>query len=221
VTRAWQRALDAIPPVEGRTILDLGCGLGEQAAALAARGAHVIGVDLYDQRLRDRQLPHTEFRYADLRRLNGVDVQADGIWSSYAAAYLTDLPSVLPVWQSRLKPGGWMALLEIDDLFGHEPLSAAARRELDEYAAEALAAKRYDFHMGHKLTRYVPNVVTHFTIEDEDLAFDGPAASHVLDSWRARFDRMPALAGVRDEFLACLSDPAHRSRATVHFCLAQ
>jgi len=43
--RPWGRILDALPQLGGRTVLDLGCGLGDQAAALASRGARVLGVD--------------------------------------------------------------------------------------------------------------------------------------------------------------------------------
>jgi len=39
------RMLALVGDVRGRTILDLGCGEGGYARALAARGAHVVGVD--------------------------------------------------------------------------------------------------------------------------------------------------------------------------------
>ena len=44
--RDWRIILDALPSLEGQTVLDLGCGIGDMAASLVARGAHVIGLDL-------------------------------------------------------------------------------------------------------------------------------------------------------------------------------
>ena len=37
--RSWATILDALPPLAGQTVLDLGCAVGDQAAELVARGA--------------------------------------------------------------------------------------------------------------------------------------------------------------------------------------
>jgi SAM-dependent methyltransferase len=65
----------AAMPAPPRRALDLACGTGGVALALAAQGAHVVGVDRSPQMLaiacakaRDRQLPVT-FVEADLRRM--------------------------------------------------------------------------------------------------------------------------------------------------------
>src|SRR5262245_58063128 len=44
--RSWPTILDALPDVHGQLVLDLGSGIGDLAADLAARGAHVIGFDI-------------------------------------------------------------------------------------------------------------------------------------------------------------------------------
>ena len=233
--RAWPTILDALPPLEGRTVLDLGCGIGDLAAELAARGARVIGVDLQDELLaaaRARDLPRVEFLQRDLRDLGDIDVEADGVWSSFAAAYMTDLAPVLARWGELLRPGGWIALTEVDDLFGHEPLGVRARELFEAYARDALAAGRYDFHMGRKLEEHASRagftVTRAFSVPDRELAFDGPAEPDVLAAWRRRFDWMSLLRGlwgaefepVRDDFLRGLADPAHRSRARGCCCIA-
>jgi trans-aconitate methyltransferase len=67
--RPWARILGELPPLAGSTILDLGCGPGDRAAELAARGARVIGIDTNEELLREaraRQLPGVEFRFANL-----------------------------------------------------------------------------------------------------------------------------------------------------------
>src|SRR5262245_14670356 len=152
--RAWPMIFDALPSLRGQTILDLGCGVGDLAAELVARGAHVIGVDMSEELLaeaRSRQLSNIEFRTDDLRILRDLGMAADGLWCSFTAAYFPDLPTVLTSWGGNLKAGGWIALTEIDDLFGHEPLSVATKTLLRAYAKESFAAGRYDFRMGRKL----------------------------------------------------------------------
>jgi trans-aconitate methyltransferase len=228
--RDWGTALDALPSLEGRTVLDLGCAVGDVAALLGARGARVVGVDGNEELLaaaRARGLPNTELVQADLRAFPDLGVEADGLWCSFAAAYFPELSTQLGAWMRHVRPGGWAALTEIDDFFGHEPLGERTKALLDAYAADALAAGRYDFHMGRKLREHAERagltVSKELTLEDWEFSFTGPAQPEVLDAWRARFERMTLLRAfcgaeydqVRDDFLACLARPDHRSRARV------
>lgn len=234
--RAWPQIFDALPPVRGQVVLDLGCAVGDQAAEFAARGARVIGVDI-DQKLieaaRSRRLANTDFRQLDLRTLPDLEVVADGLWCSFGAAYFPELPPILDAWGKNLKIGGWIALTEIDDLFGHEPLSARAKGLLDGYARKALAAQWYDFHMGHKLQNHLERsgfqISSVLTVADQELSFDGPAHPKVIEAWRQRFERMRLLRDfcgenfdhVREEFLCCLSCADHQSLAKVYCCIAK
>ncbi len=228
--RSWSTVFDALPDVAGRTLLDLGCGIGDQAAELVARGAHVIGFDINEELLeaaRGKRLPNAEFRCADLRALPDPGVLADGLWCSFAAAYFTDLAFVLPQWCKHLRPRAWVALTEIDDLFGHSPLSDSAKNAFRGYRRQARAAGRYDFRMGRKLREHAEQagllVARSFTLPDAELSFDGPASPEVVLAWSNRFDAMKLLqdfcgdefAGVRDEFLAAISLPNHSSTAKV------
>lgn len=233
--RDWPRLFAALPDCAGRRVYDLGCAIGDQSAELAARGARVIGIDSNAELLaaaRARNVPCAEFIAADLRALPGDLPAADGIWCSFATAYFVDLTPVLSAWSQFLAPGGWIALTEIDDLFAHEPLGAATWALLDGYVAESLRTRRYDFKMGSKLADSL--TAAGFSVEhacevaDREFAFRGPAEPDVVDAWRRRFERMPVLrafcgadaARVRDEFLACLAHPDHRSLGSVRFCLA-
>ena len=233
--RAWRTMFDALPPLQGRTVLDLGCGVGDQAADLVARGARVIGVDMNEELLRaaeSRRLPNAEFRSGDLRAPLDPGVAVDSLWCSFTAAYFPDLPAALASWGRHLRPGGWAALTEVDDLFGHEPLGARARSSLEAYARDALAAGRYDFHMGRKLRDHLERsgftVSRVLALEDQELSFGGPARPEVVDAWRARFHRMKLLRGfcgpsfeqVREEFLGCSGRSDHRSAAKVYCCIA-
>jgi len=233
--RSWPRVLDALPLKEGETVLDLGCGVGDLAAELVARGARVIGLDLQDELLADarsRKLRGADFRSCDIRDLSGVGVTADGIWCSFGAAYFTDLAPVLAGWANALKPGGWICLTEIDGMFGHEPQDDRSRALLDGYVREAMQAARYDFDMGRKLKGHLERAgfenVKEATVPDRELAFDGPASPEVVDGWRRRFERMSLLRAhcgaafdhVRDTFLGALMRPDHRTSARVVYCIA-
>jgi hypothetical protein len=131
-----------------------------------------------------------------------------------------------------LRPGGWFALTEIDDFFGHHPLSERTSALLDAYARDALAAGRYDFHMGRKLKGYLEQTgftrITTMTLEDRELSFRGPAEPQVLDAWRTRLEHMTLLrnfaAGsfeaLLDDFPTCLQRADHHCTARVVCCIA-
>jgi SAM-dependent methyltransferase len=233
--RDWSSIFAALPALAGQTVLDLGCSVGDQSAELARHGARVIGIDMNEELLheaRSRALANVEFRLGDLRELPDVGLLADGIWCSFAASYFIDLPKVLTAWARQLRPGGWIALTEIDDFFAHEPLGARSKSLFEAYVSDAFDAGRYDFRMGRKLAQHLSAsgfIVTKVLgLEDRELAFDGPASADVIEGWRTRFERMSLLRAsfaaefdpVRDEFLRALADPDHRSQAKVICCIA-
>jgi len=233
--RSWAKIFAALPPLQGQLVLDLGCAVGDQSAELVARGALVIGIDINEELLvtaRSRNLPNAEFRALDLETSTDLGVSADGIWCSFAAAYFPDLSTMLASWGNHLRPGGWAALTEIDDLFGHEPVSPRTRSLFDAYAREALTAGRYDFCMGRKLQRYLERtgfaVSRVLILDDQEFSFAGAASPEVLDAWRDRFQRMQLFRDfcgaefvqVRDDFIECLARSDHHSTAKVYCCVA-
>lgn len=233
--RDWPAVFNALPPLNGMTMLDLGCGDGDQAAELVARGARVIGYDAREEFIRTAQtcaLPTAEFLVGDLRENLDYEVEADGIWCSFTAALFPDLPKVLGRWVKHLKPGGWLVVTEVDDLFGHEPLAAGTEDLLNAYAENALTAGRYDFRMGRKLEGHLLQagflVSKTFTLADQELSFNGRAQPDVLEAWRNRFARMELLRRfcgekahqAEEDFISCLKRDDHRSRAKVYCCIA-
>jgi len=234
--RSWSLVFDTLPPLSGKSILDLGCAVGDQAAEFVARGARVIGVDANEELLleaRSRCLVNAEFRKADLRALTDFDAPVDGLWCSFTAAYFPDLAGMIGSWKRQLRLGGWIALTEIDDLFGHSPLSAKAKALLDDYTRDSFTAGRYDFHMGRKLASHLMQskftIEKMLTLEDLELSFGGPAPQDVVDAWRSRFNRMTLLRDfcgsdfeqVREDFVDCLTRADHQSHAKVYFCLGK
>lgn len=233
--RDWPAVFAALPALDRQVVLDLGCGTGAVAAALVARGARVIGFDADEtllERARARRLPGAGFLRCDLRALPDPGCQADGLWCSFTAAYFPEFAQVLNGWSPLLRPVAWLAITDVDDLFGHAPLAPRTDALLRAYADESLAAGRYDFRMGSKLVGHLERaglqVATTIPLGDRELSFAGPGTPAVLAAWGARFDRMRLLRDfcgaeferVREDFLACLAHPDHRCTASVVCCLA-
>ncbi len=224
--RRWDEALAHVPVRGGQTVLDLGCGVGQVAARLARLGARVIGVDANEELLAAARVRHPEvhFERMDLADLRPATFgRVDGIWSSFAVAYFPDLVATLRRWGECLTPGGWIALVEIDDLFGHEPRPPEVAEDLRRF----YAASRYDFESGRKLepsARIAGYQVLHVgDLPDGELSFAGPAPEDVLEAWRRRFERMTGLRKSLGEragdiercVLEALASPGHRSTARV------
>src|SRR5271170_5911966 len=97
--RAWPTIFAALPPLRGRTVIDLGCAVGDQAAGLVARGARVIGLDADESLLRvarGKSLADADFRCCRLDALpDELQETADGLWCSFTAAYFPDLGTTL------------------------------------------------------------------------------------------------------------------------------
>jgi SAM-dependent methyltransferase len=233
--RRWDEALKPVPLRAGQSVLDLGCGVGAVTGRLHRMGARVIGVDGNEALLAvaRQEHPGIRFEHFDLAALAPSTFgPVDGIWSSFVAAYLGDLDAALARWRSCLAPGGWIALVEIDDLFGHQPLPAPFADQIRAFYAEARAARRYDFECGRRLAgaleRTGLRLLHESAIADDELAFSGPASDEVLAAWRQRLQRMPALQSLfgprfsdfERHFLDGLAAPDHRSTARVVLAVA-
>jgi SAM-dependent methyltransferase len=237
--RRWDEALSlSILPLErGGRVLDIGCGVGDVAARLHGRGVDVLGIDSNAELIgaaRGRY-PHVRFEEANLHDLTSERFGLfDGLWASFVPAYLPNLASVLTEWSDcLLRRGGWLAMVEVDDLLGHEPLSTALRARVAQFYDEARSAGRYDFECGRKLAstaRAVGLQVVHEgVLADDELCFGGPAPADVLAAWSARLARMGGLKAFMGDrfseferaFMDALRDESHRSRARVIFVVAR
>ncbi|HEX6751608.1 MAG TPA: class I SAM-dependent methyltransferase [Longimicrobium sp.] len=112
--------LSVLPPMEGKRILEAGCGAGWYTEQLLRRGAHVTAVDrsaplMEHARRRVAALgaeaqARAELRVADLRRpLDfAADASFDGIVSALVLHYLRDWGPTMAEFRRVLKPGGWL-----------------------------------------------------------------------------------------------------------------
>lgn len=226
--RDWDRALSLCPINSGQRVLDLGCGPGDLSLELATRGAHVTGVDGNAELIAAAQIrcPQGNFEVQDLNQLNLKPEFYDGLWCSFAAAYFTDLEKTFSRWKRFLKKNSWVCFIEIDDLFGHEPISAQTRTSLDHFYDKAAKGGWHDFRMGKNLHGVLERAgfsVQSILLDDREFSFSGAAHPEILQAWRDRLKRMSGLrthygeniSSFEQEFLQCLSSNDHRSHCRV------
>lgn len=112
--QAWRRgtvAALALPP--GSRVLDLACGTGDLSRLGARQGYQMVGADLSAGMLaaNGTGAPLVE---ADGGRLPFVAGSFDGLLCGYALRNFTDLAATLAESARVLRPGGRLAVLEVD-----------------------------------------------------------------------------------------------------------
>src|SRR5579863_5083289 len=182
--RNWTGYLCHLPSNRNSIVLDMGCGIGTVSFLLGQRYSSVIGIDMNAEFIgKASRLSFAEnisFLKADIADINLLTLpKVDGIWCSFAAAYFPDFETVLSGWLTLLKAGGWVALVEANDLFNHSPLSVESRRRFVLHYQRLLDANQYDFMMGSKLKSFAEKcqltVCAEFEMNDPELTFSGPA----------------------------------------------
>lgn len=105
--RIAQAALTLLPISTGR-VLDIGCGTGRHTAALAARGAQALGMDVAAGmvRIARRNYPDVKFFQADAYQLPVALASVDQVFSSMALQWCSQHTQVLGQVKQALKPGG-------------------------------------------------------------------------------------------------------------------
>lgn len=108
--------IDGIAPVANRRVLDVGCGGGILADAMARKGADVLGIDLADKALKVAQLHALE---ADTRNVKYREVSVETLAAEQPGSFdivtcmemLEHVPqpaSVVKACADLVKPGGWV-----------------------------------------------------------------------------------------------------------------
>ena len=112
----WRRALvAAIDPQHGQRILDVATGTGLVAAALARRGATVVGLDQSEQmlaRARQRLGDRVELVHGEAERLPFPDQSFDALTFTYLLRYVDDPAATLAELARVVKRGGRLGMVE-------------------------------------------------------------------------------------------------------------
>ncbi len=121
----WRRRLVAeLDLPRGARVLDLATGTGDLVFVARAYGAEVVGVDLAGEMLRRAQARGAgpKLLQADGSRLPFAAASFDAVTCGFAVRNFAELDLVLRECARVLRPGGCLALLEVD-----EPRSALLR----------------------------------------------------------------------------------------------
>lgn len=108
--------IEGIAPVAGRRVVDIGCGGGILADAMARKGAEVLGIDLAEKALKVAQLHALE---AGTRGVKYREVSAESLAAEQPGGFdvvtcmemLEHVPepgSVVQACADLVKPGGWV-----------------------------------------------------------------------------------------------------------------
>ncbi|HEU4427525.1 MAG TPA: ubiquinone/menaquinone biosynthesis methyltransferase [Myxococcota bacterium] len=113
----WRRiALEAVAVGPGDVVVDLACGTGDLCALAAQRGAHVVGVDFAREMLRRAGVRRVAaaFVQGDAEALPFASASASVVTCGFALRNFVSLEAVLGECARVLRPGGRLALLEVD-----------------------------------------------------------------------------------------------------------
>ena len=108
--------INGLSPLQGQRVLDVGCGGGILADAMARKGAQVTGIDLSTKALRVAQLhaleaqtPHIEYREVSVETLAQEQPGSfDTVTCMEMLEHVPDPDSVVRACAALVKPGGWV-----------------------------------------------------------------------------------------------------------------
>lgn len=112
----WHQLRPLFPALEGKTVLDLGCGYGWHCRYAAEQGAKaVLGIDLSEKMLesaawRTRSAAVT-YRLCGIEDYEYPENTWDCVISNLALHYIADLDTIFRKIYKTLKPGGTLLLI--------------------------------------------------------------------------------------------------------------
>jgi len=107
----WHQLQPLFPPLQGKTVLDLGCGYGWHSQYAAARGARsVLGIDLSERMINEAKRRNAAetitYRVCSLEKYEYPNDAYDFVISNLALHYIADLDSIFEKVFQTLKSGG-------------------------------------------------------------------------------------------------------------------
>lgn len=108
--------IDSLAGLDGKRVVDIGCGGGILADSMARKGANVLGIDLSTKALRVAQLhaleagtPHVEYREVAAEDLAAEQPgQFDVVTCMEMLEHVPRPESVVAACATLVKPGGWV-----------------------------------------------------------------------------------------------------------------
>lgn len=126
---------------EGMHVLDLGCAAGttcRMMAGLVGDTGLIVGIDSSADRLTEGRLhadhcPRIEYRQGDAARIPAADGEFGVSWSRFLFEYVPRPETALAEMIRVTKPGGTVAVSDIDgNCIWHHPCEPSLRAEIDD-----------------------------------------------------------------------------------------
>ncbi len=236
--RKWSLIVDKLPIKSDHVVAELGCGTGAFAEVLSKKVKEVIAIDLNQnllEILQNKKIQNITILQKDISNLNYIPKQVDGIFSSFAIAYFPNkMEQILKNWFDKLKNGGWVAIIEIDDLLrGHTPLSKETLNKLEVFEDKTRNNGIYDFRAGRKISLILKDlgmeILLDEDLEDSELTDSGILSDEIYTMWENRLNRLSfdkffqkdEIQSIKADFLSLLKSAKHINQTKVKFVIAK
>lgn len=237
--REWDRFLQLIPMSHDDSVVDLGCSVGEVSRLLSSRVKSVLGIDIKQEFIdfcASNKSSNESFICSDFQNLNGLLVGVvDGIWSSFSLSYLRNPLDFLISINSSIRPGGWIALVDVSCFIsGNLSKNSKYYEKVRTFELDSFKSGIYDFDFGAKMESLLRSAgfeIVHVDndVTDPELNFSGAASMKIIEGWMARLKRMQRLKdelGAEytefcNELISDLGSADHEKRENVRFVVAK
>ena len=107
----WHQLKPLFPPLQGTTVLDLGCGYGWHCAFAAQQGAvRILGIDLSGKMIEEAKKRNAakqiEYRICGIEEYEYPENMWDCVVSNLALHYIEDIAGIFQTVHRTLKPNG-------------------------------------------------------------------------------------------------------------------
>jgi demethylmenaquinone methyltransferase/2-methoxy-6-polyprenyl-1,4-benzoquinol methylase len=159
---AWKRRLAAMGAADARTrALDLACGTGDIAFAVAARGAQVVGLDLTPRMVElargKRRGANPAFLVGDMMALPFADGSFDLVTTGYGIRNVPAIETAIAEIHRVLRPGGRLLSLDFN-----RPANSLLRAVYLGYLAVVGSALGFVLHRDPDTYRYIPESIKRY-----------------------------------------------------------
>ena len=158
--RRWKDRVVALSGARpGLRALDLACGTGDIAFALAAHGADVVGLDITHRMLQLARAKSTVARFVtgDMLVLPFRDEAFDIVTTGYGLRNVPDLARAIAEMRRVLKPGGVLLSLDFD-----RPVNPVVRGVYLAYLTVVGSALGFILHRDPDTYRYIPESIRRY-----------------------------------------------------------
>lgn len=190
--RGWRRRAVSLLGLEGPgVVLDLACGTGDLLETVRAAGHRGLGADLSFGMLTSARPGRGPVVQADGAALPFADGSLDGLVSGFALRNFADLAGVLAEAGRLVRPGGRMALLEVDT--PTSPVLRAGHRIWFRVVVPRLGALLSD----RKAYEYLPESVAYLPEPDALAKMVEGAGFGSIQRTRLAFGAVQVVTGTR------------------------